>query len=169
MRSNLELKAACRSLAVAEKIARRIKAKRVGVMYQTDTYYRVKSGRLKLREIDGSWSELIYYKRSDREGSRYSNYDVVPLSSVDPLKRLFRLLFGELAVVRKVRTLYIYRNARIHLDRVRGVGSFIEFEVLMKRGKRQAQTMMVFLKREFGIEQHSIIAGSYSDLIWNKS
>ena len=124
---------------------------------------------MKLREIDGSGSELIYYKRSDRKGTRYSKYVVVPLSSADPLKRLFHLLFGELGVVRKARTLYIYRNARIHLDRVRSVGSFIEFEVLMKKGKRQAQTMMLFLRREFGIERDSIVAGSYSDLIWNKS
>jgi len=168
MLSNLELKAACRSLPAAEKIARKIKANRIGAMYQTDTYYRVRSGRLKLREIRGRGSELIYYKRSNRKGSRYSSYVVVPVSSSQPVKRLFRLLFGEVAVVRKVRTLCIYRNARIHLDRVRGLGSFIEFEVLNTKGKRQARSMMFYLKREFGIGKDSIIAGSYSDLIWNK-
>jgi predicted adenylyl cyclase CyaB len=168
MRTNLELKAACPSLCAAGKIARKIGAKRIEVLRQVDTYYRVKSGRFKLREINGLQSELIYYERSNRKGSRYSKYVVVPLSSTDSVKRLFEMIFDEVAVVKKIRTLYLYRNTRIHLDRVKGLGSFIEFEVLMKRGKRQAQAMMLFLRREFGIERDSIVAGSYRDLIWKK-
>ena len=168
MPSNLELKAVCRSLADAQKIARKIRAKRIGTMHQTDTYFRINRGRLKLREIRGAGSELIYYRRPNRKGSRFSNYLVVPVVSRVAMKRLFRSLFGERTVVRKLRTLYLYKNARIHLDRVKGLGSFIEFEVLNTRGKRQAQTMMIFLKNEFRIRQGAIIAGSYSDLIWKR-
>ncbi len=168
MRSNLELKAVFPSLVRADKIARKIKAKRIGVTYQTDTYYRVRSGRLKLREIRGLGGELIYYHRPNRKGSRYSDYLIAPLSSPVQVKKLFRTMFGELVVVRKVRTLYLYRNARIHLDRVKGLGPFIEFEVLNTKGKRQAQSLMICLKREFGIKRESIVAGSYSDLSWDK-
>jgi adenylate cyclase class 2 len=168
MPSNLELKAVCRSLLDAQKIARKIRAKRIGVMHQTDTYFRVSHGRLKLREIRRAGSELIYYRRPNRKGSRFSDYIIAPVGSGAPVKKLFRSMLGERAVVQKTRRLYLYKNARIHLDQVEGLGSFIEFEVLNKKGKRQAQSMMFFLKKEFGIKRGSIIAGSYSDLIWKK-
>jgi len=48
---------------------------------------------------------------------------------------------------------------------VSGLGTFIEFEVLVRHGKRQARRIMDFLILEFGISKHTTIAGSYSDLL----
>jgi predicted adenylyl cyclase CyaB len=164
MPRNLELKATCSSLSAARNVARRIGAKYAGKMRQTDTYYRVRSGRLKLREIDGKRSELICYERPSRRRSRYSNYVVIPLEKARPVQDVLRAVLGESIVVRKERTLFLYKNSRIHLDRVRGLGSFIEFEVLVKNRNKQAEGLMRFLRKEFGIGKDSLIAGSYSDL-----
>lgn len=164
MPRNLELKATCSSLSAARNVARRIGAKYAGKMRQTDTYYRVRSGRLKLREIDGKRSELICYERPSRRRSRYSNYVVIPLEKARPVQDVLRAVLGESIVVRKERTLFLYKNSRIHLDRVRGLGSFIEFEVLVKNRNKQAEGLMRFLRKEFGIRKNSLIAGSYSDL-----
>jgi len=152
-------------LSVARGIAQRIGARYVGRMRQIDTYYRTISGRLKVREIDGKKFELIYYERRNRRGSRYSNYFVIPLFEVLTLKRSLRKALGERVVVRKERELFLFKNARIHLDRVARLGAFLEFEVVVRHGRKQSEELLRFLKREFGVRLDSVVAGSYSDML----
>jgi len=66
-------------------------------------------------------------------------------------------------MVIKSRIVYLYKNARIHLDRVRGLGLFLEFEVLVTKGKEQAAGLMKELRREFQIAKGDVIGGSYKD------
>lgn len=169
MPTNLELKARYSSVAHAEHIARRLRARFVGILRQTDTYFRVPAGRLKLREINGKIFELISYRRPNIRSSRYSHYDVYPVELPHSLKRMFFFLFGTLVVVSKTRRLYLYRNARIHIDRVRGLGTFVEFEVQVKHGKRQARRLMRELIKAFSIPRHSTVGLSYSDLLLKKT
>lgn len=165
MPKNLELKASCRSLAIALHIAEGLGARRGGVLRQTDTYFLSGSDRLKLREIRGDHAELIFYRRPNTSSVRYSEYTVVRVSGPGRMKRLFSKLFGIRVVVVKKRILYLYQNARIHIDSVSGLGNFIEFEVLVLHGAKQAESLMVFLKKEFRIREASIIGGSYSDIL----
>ena len=165
MPKNLEIKASLPSIRTALATCRRIGARRAGTLLQTDTYFKVTKGRLKLREINDKKFELIYYVRANQRGSRYSDYTVVPVEQPGPTKPVCSSIFGVNVVVRKSRTLFLYRNARIHLDRVRGLGTFIEFEVLVGRGRKQAAQLMDYLVREFGISRRSGIAGSYEDLL----
>jgi len=51
---------------------------------------------------------------------------------------------------------------------VRGLGSFLEFEVLVTRGKPQARKLMKRLTVTFGIRKASIVGESYSDLLERK-
>ncbi|MGB2867964.1 MAG: class IV adenylate cyclase [Bacteroidota bacterium] len=164
MPQNVELKAPVASIKEVEKIARRLRARRVGILHQTDTYYAVPHGRLKLREFREGTAELIFYTRPNKKGGRISDYSVVPLRSPAEMKQLLGRIYKVKEVVRKQRTLYLFKNARIHLDRVDGLGQFIEFEVVVSRGKKQAQKLFEFLREEFGIGQRTI-AGSYSDLM----
>lgn len=168
MPTNLELKAKVSNLTDAERIARTAGAKKHSVLIQTDTYFNVASGRLKLREINARKFELIYYVRANKSGDRYSNYTIVPLKEPRTIKRILSKLFGQKVVVRKRRVLYLLNNARIHLDQVKGLGSFIEFEVLVTKGKTQAESFMRTLKKEFSISPAQIVAGSYSDLLFQK-
>ena len=165
MPQNLEIKCAYQSLAKARSTARRIGASSKGTLRQIDTYFKVKSGRLKLREIDGRRFELIYYQRPNVRSSRYSEYAILNLEEPNSMKWLFRSILGVAVIVRKKRSLFLYKNARIHVDSVERLGTFIEFEVLVKHGKRQARDLMRYLMREFGIDQKMLVGGSYSDLI----
>jgi len=165
MPRNLEFKAPIHTLESALGVCRRIGARKIGVLVQTDTYFNVRKGRLKLREINGEKFELIYYKRASLKGSRYSEFEVIPVIEADKVKNVCGALFGVKIVVKKTRTLFLCKNARIHIDAVNRLGRFVEFEVLVNHGKAQARHLMDFLIREFSFSKTTSIAGSYADLL----
>ncbi|MBI4417927.1 MAG: class IV adenylate cyclase [Ignavibacteriales bacterium] len=164
MNRNLELKAAVRSLRSAASIAESLPARRAGILIQTDTYFKVSSGRLKLRETQGANSELIFYARPNRRGARLSRYLRFRISNPKELSEALSQIFEKTSVIRKKRILYLHRNARIHLDLVQGLGTFVEFEVIVRRGLSQAKALMNALKKAFGIRTKDLRAGSYGDL-----
>ena len=96
--------------------------------HQQDVYFRVPEGRLKLRIEENKPPCLIHYFRDDQAEPRPSRYSLTPVSS--PRKTLAELQqrYGLLGTVEKWRELYWFRNVRIHIDRVRGLGWFVEFE-----------------------------------------
>jgi len=149
MPKNLELKARYPSLIEAMRYAEGIGAHRTEVLHQKDTYFLSGMVRLKLREIRGNRSEVIAYRRPDTNSIRYSDYAVVQIPNAREVRQLFAQLFGIEVVVKKKRILYLYKNARIHIDFVRGLGNFVEFEVLVVHGKRQAESLMNFLRKRF--------------------
>ncbi len=163
MPRNLELKAALPDFARAVRTAS-MHARRAGVLLQTDYYFRTRNGRLKLRRFNSTRGELIGYERKEGGGDRWSDYFVLPVAKPDEVVRTLTLILGLRAVVKKRRTLYRYRNARIHLDRVAGIGDFIEFEVLVTRGERQAKQLLAELKEMFRIPPSGIFRKSYVDL-----
>jgi len=165
MPRNLELKATYPSIADATRIANRLGAVREGTLRQTDTYFLAGPDRLKLREIRHDHAELIFYRRPDTSSTRYSEYTVVRVSEPARVKRLFSRLFGIQVMVVKKRILFLYKNARIHIDSVAGLGNYIEFEVLVLHGKKQAESLMGLLQDEFQIRRKSLIGGSYSDIL----
>jgi predicted adenylyl cyclase CyaB len=165
MRKNLELKARYPSLKLAESVCVRLRARRQGILRQTDTYFNIHDGRLKLRQINGAHSELIYYRRKNGKGVRYSDFLVVPLKSVQPMSDVCKAIFGVKAIVRKRRLLFLYKNARIHIDSVQRLGTFVEFEVIVNRGKKQAERLMSLLISDFQIERKAMIGESYCDLL----
>jgi adenylate cyclase class IV len=165
MPTNLEIKARINSLKAARKVAGALRARSQGILRQTDTYFKVKEGRLKLREINGNRLELIYYRRENSKGNRYSDYIVVDLTGQKDAKQILKAVFETTVVVKKKRELSLFRNSRIHIDSVADLGGFIEFEVLVTKGKKQAQALMSFLRREFRVQSSSLIAGSYSNMM----
>jgi predicted adenylyl cyclase CyaB len=162
---NLELKVPCPSLRNAHRLARLLRARRTAVLHQTDTYYAIPFGRLKVREIVGSRPEVIYYQRPDQLHARRSEYHIARVRDVRSVKEVFKSLFGVTIKVRKERILYLYRGARIHLDKVKGLGTFIEFEVPVRRSRQEARATMTKLARALEIDTKNSIAGSYSDLL----
>ncbi|MBI2620541.1 MAG: class IV adenylate cyclase [Ignavibacteriales bacterium] len=165
MPRNLELKARVVSAGEAARHAAKLHARKKAFLRHVDTYFDVPAGRLKLRETDGSSAELIRYERPDRRGARYSDYSVVPVRGAKEIKEVLTRLYGVRVVVKKTRTLYLYENARIHLDRVQRLGTFVEFEVLVTRGKQQARRLMNELVRAFRIPSSAIRPDSYSDIL----
>ncbi len=168
MPQNLELKARIRSLKKAEATATGIGARFAGDLRQVDTYFRVRRGRLKLREVDSKKGELIYYRRAHKRGARLSRYVIYPVGRVREAKRLLCSFLQPTVVVRKNRRLYLCKNARIHLDSVRGLGHFVEFEVIVRKGRAQAAGLMEYLRTVFKIDAREIEGGSYGDLLRRK-
>ena len=90
---------------------------------QTDTFFRVPFGWLKLREAQGQPAELISYRRSESAaGHNVSEYDVERIGDPAKWMRLLSRVLEVDQVVKKERTLWLYEHTRIHLDRVRGLG-----------------------------------------------
>lgn len=111
----------------------------LSVLRQRDVYFNVERGRLKLRTINEKNSELIYYRRPDVCGPKGSDYRRIPVFSKKIVTGVLKKLFGVKGVVDKHRTLFMFNGSRIHLDRVAGLGDFLEIEVVLDRGNRRAR------------------------------
>jgi adenylate cyclase class 2 len=172
---NLEFKARYPNLRRAARLSKELGAGFLGRLRQTDTYFHVPTGRLKLREIihrDAGGklvetsAELIGYHRPNKAAARTSRYEIVLVSHPRKMKRLLGAFLGVQSVVRKTRDVYLLENLRIHLDRVARLGSFVEFELIVTPKKTLAQCgrRMRQLLAEFAIGPSQLIAGSYADL-----
>jgi predicted adenylyl cyclase CyaB len=162
---NLEIKVRCSDLSEAEITAKSIPAIFSGVLYQTDTYFLLPKGRLKLRELRGSPAQLIYYFRGEEDIKRFSNYDIHFSEAPDSLKIVLNKALGIRSVVTKKRTLYLYGETRIHLDEVEELGNFIEFEVPVIESDENAQSTLDFLIERFGLANEPFFKNSYVDLL----
>ncbi len=81
-----------------------------------------------------SWRRTrgIFYRRDDRPGPKLSDYLVVPTSQPQALLELLSAAQGERGRVQKVRRPYEIGRTRVHLDRVEGLGDFLELEVVLQ-------------------------------------
>jgi predicted adenylyl cyclase CyaB len=76
---------------------------------------------------------------------------------------------GVLAVVEKRREIYFVGNVKIHLDRVRGLGTFLEVEAMTRSGDiKKVRAQAVKFQKLFAISPEDIVPQSYSDLILEK-
>ena len=145
----------------------------VEILDQTDTYFAVSQGRLKLRETTREShdpvTELIAYRRPDDSGPRWSDYDRLPLSfeAGTRLKGMLSQTLGVTTVVAKRRLVAIRGRSRIHLDRVRGLGSFLEIETVAQSDDADGIDRELAATVEWlGIDLATAepIPGSYADL-----
>lgn len=167
MPRNIEIKA---KVTDPEALAQRARSLADGpeeVLEQTDTFFHVAHGRLKLREFGDGSGELIHYHRADADGPKASEY--VISFSADPasLKTALANALGVRAVVAKRRTLLMAGQTRIHLDRVEGLGHYMELEVVMddKQTSEEGSAIADELMRRLGIASEDLVAGAYVDLL----
>jgi adenylate cyclase class 2 len=165
-RRNIEIKARAPSLDAARQTCRQI-ADFSATERQTDTYFRCSRGRLKLREREGLPPQLVGYARPDSLTPRASNYWLVPVAEPALLKAALTATLGVLVTVEKEREVFLYQNVRIHLDRVQGLGDYIEFEAVLSPAddEGQAATLVSELAQQLGIEPAHRVENSYSDLL----
>lgn len=167
MPRNIELKARLPSLEAARAIARQVATASLGVEHQVDTYFACRQGRLKLREIAGRDAQLVWYARADTAAAKASEYTLVAVAHPAALKQALAGACGVTVVVDKRREIYLHHNVRIHLDEVRGLGAFLEFEAVVGEAADDAQGrgQVEALTRRFGLQPEDLVAGSYSDLL----
>ena len=163
---NIEIKARYADLNQARRLAAALGAEHVVTLQQTDTYFRVPAGRLKLRQQTPGTDQLIFYRRPDQPTPKASNYRVVPVTDGAGMCQLLSDALGIVTQVHKQRELWQMDNVRIHLDTVEGLGTFIEFEVMVVAGHtaEQCHTQAQELLAAFGITADDLLAGSYADL-----
>lgn len=167
MSFNIELKASCANIDLFERKVLKLSHAFDGIDNQTDTFFNVSKGRIKLRESTLYGNFLIPYLRPDNSGPKRSDYSLLPVSDVAATKRILDTMFGTLLIVRKVRKIYLHKNIRIHLDRVDGLGDFIEFEAVVEQEADipENQATLDTLIRYFEIDKEDFIARAYADLL----
>ena len=167
---NIEIKARVGNLDVIRERVLKMKHEFLGYDYQVDTYFKTKSGRMKLRESSLSGAYVILYLRNDLSGPKSSIYQTLVVENAQGVKNLLSQLLGIHTVVKKEREIYIYENVRIHLDRVKNLGTFLEFEAVLndEYHDRTAEKKKVHqLMETLGITEKNLISSSYEKLIKN--
>ncbi|QPR88251.1 class IV adenylate cyclase [Aeromonas hydrophila] len=167
MPRNIEIKAKIESIVLLLPKATAIADQDPVEIEQDDTFFRCDAGRLKLRTFSPSAGELIFYRRAAQQGPKESFYQLTPTHEPDRLRETLSLAWGQIGRVQKKRTLLLVGRTRIHLDRVQGLGHFLELEVVLEEdepletGMQEANDIMT----QLGIEPSQLIEGAYLDLI----
>lgn len=163
---NLEIKGKIENREEFQHLVEDSGAKYVETISQEDVYFHSKSGKLKLRIFSSSSSELIYYDRNEEQGKqRWSFWDAYPLDDPRKLEKILSKSLGVRAVVIKERALYTYKNARIHLDRVKNLGEYFEIESRVVDTEKQAAQTLEELIEKLEIYADNLMNCSYVDLI----
>ena len=166
---NVEIKAKCSDAGFIRKYLLSNQAEFKGTDNQTDTYFNVPNGRLKLREGNIE-NNLIYYQRTNQAGPKQSHFNLVKIEDAAGLKEVLTKSNGIKVIVEKRREIYYIRNVKFHIDEVPALGSFVEIEagnILADLTKEELQEQCNFYLKEFGIKQVDLIEGSYSDMLLN--
>jgi predicted adenylyl cyclase CyaB len=168
---NVEIKARCSDPARARTRLLGLGARFVGPDDQTDTYFQVSNGRLKLREGQIE-NNLIFYARPDQDGPKRSDVILHPTRPGTELKAILNAALGTLVVVEKRREIYFLDNVKVHLDTVTGLGSFVEIEATDldgSLGPAYLEDQCRRLMADLAIAESDLVAASYSDLLMREA
>ena len=166
MARNIEIKARVERTDELEARAAALADQGPIAIAQDDTFFACPNGRLKLRAFSASQGELIFYRRADSAGPKESYYRITPTAAPDELRATLSEAYGQIGRVIKRRTLYLAGATRIHLDRVEGLGDFMELEVVLAEGQAAEQGMAIArdLMARLGIDGEQLVQGAYLDL-----
>lgn len=138
-----------------------------GTDHQVDTYFKIESGRLKLRQGNVE-TNLIYYNRPNTKAPKKSEVLLYKPNESEHLKAILETVHPTLCVVDKMREIYFIDNVKFHLDTVQGLGTFVEIEAIDESNAldydiilEQCNSYMAQLK----IGADDLVSVSYSDLI----
>jgi predicted adenylyl cyclase CyaB len=164
----IEIKARCTNPSkVRQLLLQQPNIQFLGVDAQVDTYFKIPSGRLKLREgnIENS---LIYYDRENKKDAKKSDVTLYKPTEVASLKAVLLAALPTLIVVEKKREIYFIDHIKFHIDTLSALGSFIEIEVIdandamdISEMKEQCQWYMELLD----IQKEDLMENSYSDML----
>lgn len=138
---------------------------------QHDFFFRCREGRLKLRIFEAGGGELIRYERQDVAAARCSQYQIARTSDPEILLDILTRTLGRIGEVSKTRVLYRIGQTRVHVDRVEGLGDFLELEVVLcpDQTESEGQRIAEDLLRDLGIEKEELVAPAYIDLLLGKA
>lgn len=167
---NFEFKAWCSSLQDKEDLLLAGEPRFVGTDHQTDTYFHVAHGRLKLREGNIE-NALIHYERHNLAGAKQSDIILYQHAPDASLKQALVAALGVKVVVDKRRKIYFIGNVKFHFDEVKELGSFVEVEAIDRDGSigiEKLKEQCLHFAQLLCITEKDYIAESYSDLLLAK-
>ena len=168
---NIEIKASCLNLDRIRDLLKSKYAVFKGIDHQVDTYFKVRSGRLKLREGNVE-NHLIYYERENKSEPKKSLVILYKYNPDQSLKEILTKSLGVLAVVNKHREIYFIDNVKFHLDNVVGLGTFVEIEAIDEDGSignEKLHEQCEYYVKLLNILKEDLIASSYSDMLLAKN
>lgn len=161
---NIEFKAELRDRELAEALLIRSGGMHVAELEQSDTYFRIADGRLRRRQNEGEPPEWVFYQREMTATPKLSTFNIYT-------EREAKERFGDRpipvwVIVNKRREVWVYGPLRIHVDRVVGLGEFLEIEALVTRtrDKEACRQAVRKLRKLLSITLGEPIAGGYADL-----
>ncbi|MBT8172220.1 class IV adenylate cyclase [Candidatus Bathyarchaeota archaeon] len=165
----VELKARVSDLEILRRKLSETGAKYIGTFQQTDQYFEVPEGRLKLREVkENKITELIYYERENIAGPKLDEAFILKFQESKDLKNILKKILNPLSVIEKIREIYQYQGTRIHLDNVKTLGTFIEFErktiedpIIVEKNRKILEKLM----EKLNISRSNLETLSYNDLV----
>jgi len=171
MPSNIEVKSILKHRLAAEAVAARLGGSGPKTFRQEDFFFNWANARLKLRVTAPNRGELIRYERANIAETRRSTYLIARTQDPAILLDILTATLGSAGVVRKMRTLYLVGQTRVHLDQVEGLGEFLELEVVLGPGQSEAEgrNIATGLLSEFKIQDEQIVAEAYVDLLARQS
>lgn len=167
MSRNIEIKARIENIKKLEEKVIRIANSEPTEIIQDDTFFKCPNGRLKLRTLSDDRGELIFYKRADKSGPKESFYLISKTSEPSILREALTMAYGSAGRVQKRRVLYLIGRTRVHLDRVEGLGEFLELEVVLKdnesseNGIEEAKKILL----QLDVDDTQLVEGAYVDLL----
>jgi predicted adenylyl cyclase CyaB len=166
LKKNYEIKCRIDDRKKVTEIKKALSKYKHSIEKQTDIYYKTSNGRLKLRIIDDTSGSLIQYNRAEKKNKRISKYTISKTKDFRELDFILKKQFDTLVTVIKKRDVYINKNVRVHLDKVKNLGSYLEIEIIYERlsdAKKQMQELITKLE----LDETKFIKESYSDLLIN--
>ncbi|MEI9945153.1 MAG: class IV adenylate cyclase [Chitinophagaceae bacterium] len=167
---NVEIKARCTNTEIVIKYLEENNAEYKGLDEQTDTYFNVAEGRLKLREGNIE-NNLIWYQRNNQQGPKQSHFQLVKIDDAAGIKEVLTKSIGIKVVVKKKRDIYYIKNVKFHIDNVPGLGTFIEIEagnIIADLSEEELKKQCDYYMNEFIIKPEDLIKNSYSDMLLDK-
>jgi predicted adenylyl cyclase CyaB len=167
MARNIEIKAPVWELDAIRTRARSLASSPGEMLEQTDTFFAVPGGRLKVREFANGTGELISYQRPDQRGPKESVYTRYPCENAQALSETLGKVLPVRGIVLKRREVFLVGRTRIHLDQVQSLGSFVELEVVLSDGEsaERGEHVALELLRKLEISESRLVAQAYIDLL----
>lgn len=165
--TNIEIKARIANFDRFRETVESLSDAQAEVLNQEDHFFTSPYGRLKLRIFNERCGELIHYHRSDTAEPKASHYRIAPTSDPRAMNSILSQVLPVAGIVKKVRWLYRVGQTRIHLDRVDGLGDFVELEVVLHPDQEQGEGIAIAqeLMRRLGIDQDQLVKAAYIDLL----
>jgi adenylate cyclase class IV len=166
-RRHIGLKASYPFPGALLKRCRELGADDRGERWQRDTHFEVACGELKLREERPGRAHLIQAGRVGEADERERRLHLVEVRDSAALSAALADVMGIRAVVVKRRRLLLWRDVRIHIDRVDRLGTYIELEAVAPADSDVAEErrLLGLLRTTLGIVDDHVLACGYADLL----